>query len=234
MRRSHEEHELAWTASGRGVVECEGERFPLDDLWAVWLPAGSVHRVEADDDALILPVWFDPDWFDPWTDHPAPVLRTPALDRLIRTVLQPGLIGSDQAAIATDRLHTVVGTCLREDSATTLPHSKPARAVALALLTDPGRPETVDEWACTVHVSGKTLQRAFVADTGLSFRRWRTRVRLAAALPRLRAGETVEATSAAVGFRSPSAFTAACRTELSMTPGQLRQTHRTTEFAHPA
>jgi AraC-like DNA-binding protein len=119
-------------------------------------------------------------------------------------------------------VHALVGVLLRDEGRAPVPLTGPARAVALALLRDPSRPESLVEWAGAVHVSPKTLQRAFVAETGMPFRRWRTKVRLAAAVTILRSGEAVSATSSQVGFRSPSAFAAACRTELGLTPGEVR------------
>ena len=222
MWRAHDDHELAWAASGTCVIEANGDRYPLDDLWALWVPAGVRHRVEPGSDSLVLPVWFDGAEHASWTDRVTPVLRGAALDRLVRTVLQHGLTSPEEQATAIARLHTLVGTALRDGGPTPLPASTPARRVALALLSDPRRPDTLEDWAKKVHTSGKPRQRAFTDDLGMPFRRWRTRVRVAAAVSRLRAGETVESTSTAVGFRSPSAFAAACRSELAMTPGQVR------------
>ena len=65
----------------------------------------------------------------------------------------------------------------------------------------------------------RTLERLFVKETGMTFRRWRQRARLLAALHRLAAGEPVTSTALSVGFRSTSAFIAMFRRSLGTTPG---------------
>ncbi|NNM46867.1 helix-turn-helix domain-containing protein [Knoellia koreensis] len=218
----HAEHELAWTADGRGLIEADGHRHPVDAQWALWLPAGEAHRVHVDDGSLVLSLRFAAADHDGWVDVATPVLRTDVLDRLVRSALQEGAGSAEARTRSHARVHTLVGVLLRDEGRAPVPLVGPARAVALALLRDPSRPESLVEWSCAVHVSPKTLQRAFVAETGMPFRRWRTKVRLAAAVTFLRAGDSVAVTSARVGFRSQSAFAAACRTELGMTPGEVR------------
>jgi AraC-like DNA-binding protein len=56
-------------------------------------------------------------------------------------------------------------------------------------------------------------------DTGTSFARWRTQLRLQAALPRLVAGVPVATVARAVGYDTPSAFVAAFRRTTGVTPG---------------
>lgn len=222
MWRSHAAHELTWTAYGAAEVELAAGRYPVDAQWGLWLPAGTSHQVHAGEDSLLLPLWFDAQDFDAWCDEPTPVLRTPEVDRMVRAALQPGLQPYGREGATMTAVHAVVGALLREDGTTPIPRSRPAREVAIALLRDPRRGDSVEQWARQVHVSAKTLQRAFVSDTGLPFSRWRTKVRLSAAVSMLRSGDSVSRTSAQVGFRSPSAFAAACRAELAMTPGQVR------------
>jgi AraC-like DNA-binding protein len=69
-----------------------------------------------------------------------------------------------------------------------------------------------------VGASGRTLERSFLAQTGLSFGRWRTLLRLKAALPRLASGEPVSAVAGDIGYESASAFVAAFRRETGVTP----------------
>lgn len=73
-------------------------------------------------------------------------------------------------------------------------------------------------------LSDKTLSRAFRMDTGMSFRQWRQRCRLLAALPLLEQGERITDVALACGYDSLSAFIAAFRALLGRTPGDyLRQ-----------
>ena len=93
-----------------------------------------------------------------------------------------------------------------------------ARRVAEALRRDPSDKRTLAEWALIVNASERTLAREFTKDTGMSFGRWRTAIRLQAALPMLAAGDAVGRVAARVGYERPSAFVAAFRRELGVTP----------------
>ena len=100
------------------------------------------------------------------------------------------------------------------------PPSDPrARDVADALLADPADPRTLQEWGHDVGASSRTLARAFVSDTGLSFGRWRTLVRLQASLPYLAERMPVSSVARRVGYCTTSAFVAAFRAHTGVTPG---------------
>jgi AraC-like DNA-binding protein len=68
--------------------------------------------------------------------------------------------------------------------------------------------------------SGRTLERLFRAETGLSFGAWRHRARLLRALQLLADDVTVTQTAIAVGYESTSAFVAAFRRTIGTTPGR--------------
>ncbi|MGO1794014.1 MAG: AraC family transcriptional regulator [Oceanisphaera sp.] len=69
-------------------------------------------------------------------------------------------------------------------------------------------------------ISDKTLSRAFKKETGMSFRQWRQRNRLLAALPLLESGMRITDVALACGYDSLSAFIAAFKALLGTTPGE--------------
>ncbi|MNT83546.1 HTH-type transcriptional regulator ChbR [compost metagenome] len=77
------------------------------------------------------------------------------------------------------------------------------------------------DWAALLNSSEKTLTRAFQRETGLSFRQWRQRLRLLAALQPLERGASVTEVALASGYESPSAFIAAFKGLFEVTPGEL-------------
>ena len=87
----------------------------------------------------------------------------------------------------------------------------------------PPIPRTLHEWGRTVGASSRTLARAFLSDTGLSFGRWRTLVRLQASLPYLAEQVPVNAVARLVGYRTTSAYVAAFRAHTGVTPGRYFQ-----------
>jgi AraC-like DNA-binding protein len=69
-------------------------------------------------------------------------------------------------------------------------------------------------------VSRRTMTRLFDNDVGMSFDRWRTHVRLRAALPMLAEGQPVSRVAHAVGYATPSAFLAAFRRTVGTSPSR--------------
>jgi AraC-like DNA-binding protein len=67
----------------------------------------------------------------------------------------------------------------------------------------------------------RTLERAFVADTGMTLGGWRRRARILRSLDSLSAGISVTETAISAGYTTPSSYVAAFRQELGQTPRQF-------------
>ncbi len=102
-----------------------------------------------------------------------------------------------------------------------MPRDERLKRLCKALLDDPARSETLDEWAAEAGASPRTLSRLFSSEVGLSFTGWRQRVRFHNAMEAIVRGEQVGAVARANGYESASAFTAAFRKALGMTPSTL-------------
>lgn len=100
----------------------------------------------------------------------------------------------------------------------TMPKEERLARAADALLDDVGDNRTLAAWAHTAGMSRRTFMRAFSAQTGMSFGRWRQQARLFAALEMLATGKSVTEVAIAVGYDSVSAFIEMFRTMLGATP----------------
>jgi AraC-like DNA-binding protein len=69
--------------------------------------------------------------------------------------------------------------------------------------------------------STRTLERIFIAETGLTLGRWRQQARLLRAVTLLAAKTPVTDVAFEVGYASPSAFIAMFRAVLGTTPSKL-------------
>jgi AraC-like DNA-binding protein len=86
-----------------------------------------------------------------------------------------------------------------------MPRDPRLARVARALIADPADVRTLAAWTRAAGASGRTLQRRFRAETGLSFGKWRQQVRLLRALERLASGAAVTEVAFDLGYESPSA-----------------------------
>jgi AraC-like DNA-binding protein len=99
------------------------------------------------------------------------------------------------------------------------PSDERAAAVAQGLAANPADARSLAEWGRHVGASGRTLARIIERETGLGFEQWRTRVRMAAALAALARGTTVTQVAHDVGYASSSAFVAAFKRAVGVSPG---------------
>jgi AraC-like DNA-binding protein len=94
-----------------------------------------------------------------------------------------------------------------------------ARLCAEMIAHPPGQ-VTIDALACRLGMSRSTFVRRFRASTGMGFAAWWRQAMLLAALERLAAGASVTEVAMAVGYDSPSAFTAHFRRTLGVPPSR--------------
>ncbi|WDV49620.1 helix-turn-helix transcriptional regulator [Streptomyces coeruleorubidus] len=215
----HPQHQLAWTRRGVLGVAVDDTYWVLPPTRALWLPAGVVHRTGATRDAVLCSLYLEPDRCPLDWREPTAVAVDGLLGHLIAHLNREDL--ADDARL---RAEAVVLDLLRPLPATPIDVPRPAdervRAVADALLADPADPRSLDAHARAVGVSRRTLTRLFAHDTGMSFDRWRTHMRLRAALPLLAEGQPVSRVARTVGYATPSAFLAAFRRTVGTSPSR--------------
>jgi AraC-like DNA-binding protein/quercetin dioxygenase-like cupin family protein len=216
---THEDHQLAWAASGVLTVLTSAATWVLPPTRALWIPAGLPHETASDGRATMRSLYIRPGLSPVAWAEPTPVAASPLLAELI------GYLGGPLAAEHRAHGEALLADLLAPMPMTTiqvrLPVSEPARRVAQALHDDPSDRRTLAEWGRQVAASGRTLARAFAAETGVPFGRWRTLLRLQAALPMLARGEPVSRVAGRVGYDTTSAFVAAFRRETGQTPGSF-------------
>lgn len=214
---THADHQVAWAPSGVLMVRTASTAWVLPPTRALWIPAGVRHQTLSTSSATMQALYVRPHLCPiTWTDC-RPVAASPLLGELIRYLAAPDLDTAARArgeAVVVDLLQPV-------DMATIdvpMPCEERAREVAEALRDSPADGRTLGEWGHEVGASERTLARTFLSDTGLPFGRWRTRLRLSAALADLGVGVPVSTVARNVGYESTSAFVAAFRRETGVTP----------------
>jgi AraC-like DNA-binding protein/quercetin dioxygenase-like cupin family protein len=214
---THPDHQLAWAASGVLTVRTEAAAWVLPPTRALWIPAGLRHETLSAGSATMRTLYVRPQLCPVSWPDPVPVAASPLLAELIGYLEDPGLTPDQRAhaeAVLVDLLQPVTMTTIE----VRMPADGRARQVAGALAADPADGRTLAEWGRQVGASERTLARGFLTGTGLAFGRWRSLLRLQAALPELAAGVPVGNVARHVGYESASAFVAAFRRETGVTP----------------
>ena len=223
--RMHEaEHLLLWQVHGAADLVLDGEIVMLPAGSACWIPAGVVHSLAVRTDSVVLPLLFD-----------AAATRSPAAGCTVLPIpeeLRPLLMLSVQYQTsiictpeAREQLEAQLMDLIRSRSALPLPVSEPARSIAEALRRNPADPRTAQDLAASVHVSYRTLERAFLQETGMTLHQWRITGRMLAATRLLREGIGIPAVAARVGYANVSAFGRVFKEHVGETPRRYASHH---------
>lgn len=187
---------------------------------ALWVPSGVRHRVEIKAGGSLRVVYFRPP-LSRRLPRECRVMNVSALLRELilyvskRAALDPYLVSDSRAvALLVDQLRAIEVVPLQ------LPLPRDPRALRAARLvsTGDGTRKPLERVGSSAGASARTLQRLFLAETGLTFEKWRQRARLARAVELLSDGKKVTTVAFDVGYDSPSAFIAMFRRELGSTP----------------
>jgi len=152
---THEDHQLAWAATGVLTVltgEVDGSTWVLPPTRALWIPAGLPHETASDGRATMRSLYIRPSLSPVTWEDPTPVAASPLLAELIGYLGEPGLPAGHRAhaeVLLADLLTPVPVTTIEVRS----PSAPTARRVADALRADPADRRTLREWGRQVGAS---------------------------------------------------------------------------------
>lgn len=218
----HSTHQLIYAARGVMRVQTARGTWVVPPNRALWVPAGGEHSIRTIGSVGMRTLYVSDELQCPLGDRYAVV----AVPRLLRELILR-LVDLQTNAPDPDREAHVVSVILDELQVLetqplfiSLPEDPRLRTICEAIQSDPGRSDTASDWGARLGISGKTLERDFSKNFGISFGQWRQQVRLLASLERLAAGEPITAVALDLGYKSPSSFTAMFRKALGSTPGK--------------
>jgi AraC-like DNA-binding protein len=222
---AHDWHQLVHVRSGLAVVRSDERTWLAPPTWAVWMPAGVRHAIRFAGPTALRVVYLRAD------DRPGaaggaalptragamPV--TPLLRELVERATVTGAL--DRRVPVEAALATLLVAELTDVGPPPLAVPEPASATArrAAELLTTGL--AVGPVAAAVGVGRRTLERMFLAETGLPTGRWRQYRLLLRGLEEVAAGATVQAASVVAGYRTPSAYVAAFRAAFGTTPARF-------------
>jgi len=223
---AHREAQLAYAVRGVMQIATPKGRWLVPPDRAVWLPPRLEHAIDMLADVEMRTLYVGADRL---ACHPeAPrlgrefVVRVGALLRELVLALFAVEIGCERRALLA-RL-ALFELAEAKDGATFMPMpSDPrARRVAETILAHPNGVHDLDRLAEEVGASRRTLTRLFPADTSLTFRAWRQRARVMAAVEILGGGRaSIKETALRLGFSSTAAFGHAFRQVVGTTPSDF-------------
>jgi len=225
----HPEDQLVYASRGVMTVRTDGGTWVVPSQRAVWIPARTPHSIVISGAASMRTIYFRAQMVrclrrTCWVINVSPLLREliqhactyPQLNRRSRS--HRHLID-----FILDQLKTLKSVPLQ------LPNLSDPRAVRVAdaLRRYPSNECSVEQLCRNAGACKRTLERLFLAETGMTIGRWRQQLRLQRSLELLASGEKVTHAAMEAGYSTPSAFIAMFRSALGTTPGRYFEGTRT-------
>lgn len=219
----HARHQLIHAVRGLMVVGSGHGRWVVPSTRAIWMPAGIEHGLRCIGEVHMHSLYVWPRAVAHMPAQPAVVEVVPLLRELIHAAARiawthaPDSRDGRVMQLVLDELQTLPALPLHLPE----PTDPRLQEIFRTLEARPGDPSTLADWAARLGHDARTLQRLFRRELAMSFGQWRQQVRLLRGLERLAAGEKVIDVALALGYDSPSAFTAMFRRQLGQPPSRF-------------
>ncbi len=219
----HRRGQLLHAVSGIMRIETAYAAWLVPPARALWMPPNAVHRVTMRSHVEMRTLYIDAGAATALPARPTLVEVGGLLRELILAALEEPARYDERGrgGLVARLILTELARMRQRTLAVPMPRDPRALRVARALLEQPAIELDLDGWTGRAGASRRTLARLFRGETGLSFAEWRARLRAIDGLARLSAGASVAASAAAVGYGSPSAFSAMVRRLLGEPPRRL-------------
>ena len=218
----HSRSQFLYASSGVMTVKTHKGIWVVPPLRAVWIPAYTLHELEASGHLSMRTLYIDPQTFSGPSNECCVITVTPLLRELVLYAISlPKLYplgGEEERALAVmlDQISRVDMTSLELP----IPEDPRLKKIYDHLSSDPSDMRSLDEWGRAVGATGRTLARRFRRETGMSFGQWRQQMKIMEALRRLGLQEPVTLVAIELGYDSPSAFISMFKKTLGLTPGR--------------
>ena len=221
---SHPWAQLVYAVSGVMQVETPQAAWLVPSTRAIWLPPNMPHAIEMRGTVAMRTLYLTPSDPEGRLARCRALEVAPLLRELILHIVRLGMLVEGNPEH--ERLGGLLVDLLAVDETPSLelplPRDRRARGLAERILAEPGADVTLAELARGSGASLRTLQRLFLAESGLPLEAWRSRARMQQGVVSLSGGASVTAAALESGYQSTSAFIAAFRRAFGVTPSRYR------------
>jgi AraC-like DNA-binding protein len=218
----HRKAQCVMAVSGVLTCEAEGGIWIVPPQSAVWIPPGVEHRITLAGSVEGYNAFVEPAAARNLPSKCCSISATPLLrDLLVRTAQYP-------ADVAEGGMESRVAALLLEEIAIAevgrlhlpMPKDERLRAVFQSVMESPADRRTMGAWAKRHAMSERTFARLVVAETGMSFGRWRQQLGIILAIRRMAEGASVQQVAGDLGYESVGSFVTMFRKALGTSPGR--------------
>ncbi|MDA1098299.1 MAG: helix-turn-helix transcriptional regulator [Proteobacteria bacterium] len=219
----HARDQLLYATSGIMRLRTEQAAWIVPRGSAIYIPAGNRHAVSMHGSVEMRTLYID----KKATDDGPRILCVVAVSNLLRELIlalseEPIAYDPDgRGGLIAQMLGLEIGRARALSLNVPLPKDARLQRLCAELLADPSDRRTLDAWSEVAGASTRTLARLFEHDLGMSFNRWRQRIRFHNALEALSCGVPISRVAQQHGYRSASAFSAAFSKVMGVPPSKV-------------
>lgn len=233
---AHDWNQMVYAISGVLTVTTGKGSVVISPEHAVWLPNGLQHKVGSLCGAEFRSLWIA-DQVSSGLREEAPTLFgvSPLLKALIIEAarLEDEPDHESYRGRVTQLIVDQLQRATPISSALPWPSDPALVSFCEELYANPADGRDMDVWAKDLGMSERTFARRFSAQTGMSVKTWRRRLRLFRAIELLGGGFDVTRTALELGYSSTSAFIYAFRQEMGCSPQAYMRGERSRPVAIP-
>ena len=219
---AHPWHQLIYSTAGVMTVRADRGCWVVPPTWAIWVPAEIAHSISFSGRTTLRTLYLRPGEWSGLEENSGVVAVSALLRELIIRAVEIGML--DRRVPIHGCLASLIVDSFREHSVAALDLPMPADAalarLAKHILDTPGDRAGVSVLAQHAGLGVRTLERRFLAETGMSLGHWRRLARMTHALRQLAAGQAIKSVALDAGYRSASAFVVSFNDLFKQTPAQ--------------
>jgi AraC-like DNA-binding protein/quercetin dioxygenase-like cupin family protein len=219
---AHRHARLIHAVEGTLDVICDGRNWTLPPHRALWVPAGVEHEMTTRAPARMRSLDFVSGLTRGMPRAPFAInvgyMLKALIHRAVETGLQPR--GDPHQVSLLRAIPREIELSQRSGIAIPFPADRRLVKICRRLLKGEGLRRPLADWAGEAGGSGRTLERLFKAETGLTFVQWRQHAMMQMAIGELVSGAPIAAICERLEIQSTSAFHKLFRRTFGMTPMQ--------------
>ena len=219
----HERDQLLYAAGGIMRLRTEAEAWIVPRDSAVYIPAGTHHAVSMHGNVEMRTLYIDTAATDARRRDLSVVAVSPLLRELVLALSEEPMVydPDSRGGLIAQLIELEIGRARELSLKVPLPKDARLQRLCAGLLADPSDRRTLEAWSGVAGASARTLARLFERDLGMSFNRWRQRIRFHNALEALSRGVPIARVAQQHGYRSASAFSAAFGKVMGVPPSRI-------------
>ena len=216
----HDRDQLVYASRGVMTVHTSDGAWVVPTHRAVWIPEATPHTISMSGIVAMRTLYLKARLAPSMPGTCCVVNVSPLLSELI---LHACSCGSLSARVEEHR-HLIGVIVAQLKAVQTVPLQLPnladprAQRLAEILIANPGNRQSLARVCRSAGASGRTMERLFQQDTGMTLGKWRQQLSLMQAMRLLGEGANVTHVALESGFSTPSAFIAAFKKSLGTTP----------------